>query len=138
MTFRLFPALLVLACAAPCAAEDQEDSSPVDARMEQISRDLKKLSRQLGHEESKSTSVQLIEAMIKANNEAKNLTPESVGDRSGEEREKYLARYRQGMDRLAECLSSLKAAILADDTGKAEQLVEEAYALREKYHDELL
>jgi len=138
MTFLSLGAICLLCLLVPCVADDGENASPVDLLMEQVSRDLKKLSRQLDNEASKTSSLQLVDAMIEANDEAKALTPESVGDRTGEEREKYLARYREGMDELAQCLASLKAALLAGDAGKAEELVEEAYALRKKYHEELL
>jgi len=138
MTSRFLGAICLLCLLVPCAADDGDNPSPVDLLMEQVSRDLKKLSRQLDNEASKPSSLQLVDAMIKANEEAKALNPSSVGDRTGDEREKYLARYREGMDELGQCLASLKAALLADDTGKAEELVEQAYGLRKKYHEELL
>lgn len=119
-------------------AEEEESSSPVDLLMEQISRDLKKLSRQFDNEASRTSSLELIDAMIKSNNEAKALVPESVGDRTGAERENYLVRYREGMDELGRCLASLKAAVSSGDAGQTEALIDEAYALRKKYHDELL
>lgn len=99
---------------------------------------MKKLSRQYDNEASLSSSLELLEQMIKANAEAATLIPESVGDRTGEEREKYLARYREGMAELGQCLSELKAALEANEIGQAEAFMEAAYALRDKFHDELL
>lgn len=119
-------------------AESSDDSSPVEALMKRISRSMKKLSRQYDNEASLSSSLELLEQMIKANAEAAILIPESVGDRTGEEREKYLARYREGMAELGQCLSKLKAALEANEIGQAEALMEAAYALRDKFHDELL
>ncbi|MFM7376218.1 MAG: cytochrome b562 [Chthoniobacterales bacterium] len=119
-------------------AESSDDSSPVEALMKRISRSMKKLSRQYDNEASLSSSLELLEQMIKANAEAATLIPESVGDRTGEEREKYLARYREGMAELGQCLSKLKAALEANEIGQAEALMEAAYALRDKFHDELL
>lgn len=119
-------------------AESSDDSSPVEALMKRISRSMKKLSRQYDNEASRSSSLELLEQMIKANAEAAILIPESVGDRTGEEREKYLARYREGMAELGQCLSELKAALEANEIGQAEALMEAAYALRDKFHDELL
>lgn len=105
--------------------------------MGQVSRDLKKLSRQAGNKNSQASSLELIDAMIKANAEAAELTPESVGNRAGEEREKYLARYRDGMAELGGCLAKLKVALELNDAAQAEALIEEAYDLRKKYHTEL-
>ena len=119
-------------------ADEEEISSPVDLLMEQISRDLKKLSRQFDKEASRASSLELIDAMLQSNNEAKALVPASVGDRTGAERETYLRRYQEGMEELGRCLTSLKTALASGDAGKTEALIDEAYALRKKYHDELL
>jgi soluble cytochrome b562 len=116
----------------------EEDASPVDLLMEQISRDLKKLSRQFDNAASRESSLALARAMIKANDEAKVLEPISVGRRTGAERTNYLARYREGMDELGRVLTSLLSALEADDATAAETLIDEAYALRKKFHDELL
>lgn len=121
-----------------CLADEESPSSPVDLLMESISRDLKKLSRQFDNPASKASSRELVNAMIKANTGAKSITPESVGERTGAERETYLARYREGMEELGRCLADLKRALESDDHGAAEVLIEQVYGLRKKYHDELL
>lgn len=131
-------AALLAAAISTSLAEDEDESSPVDQLMESISRDMKKLSRQFDNAAAKASSLELVDAMIKANTQAKSLEPESVGDRAGAEREAYLARYREGMDELGQCLSSLKAALEIDNTGEAEAFIDKAYALRKKYHGELL
>jgi len=140
MRHRLFLTItaLLLCYAADVRADADENPSPVDLLMEQISRDLKKLSRQFDNKASLASSLALVDAMIKANNEAKGLVPESVGDRTGERREAYLARYREGMDELGRCLGSLKVALESGEHGTAEALIDEVHALRKKYHDELL
>lgn len=129
---------LVLCSTYIVRADQEEISSPVDLLMEQVSRDLKKLSRQFDNVASKASSLDLIDAMIKSNNEAKALVPESVGDRTGAARETYLLRYREGMEELGRCLVSLKTAVAAGEDGITEALLDEAYALRKKFHDELL
>jgi soluble cytochrome b562 len=134
----LLLAAVFTAATSTSPAEDEDNPSPVDLLMESISRDMKKLSRQFDHAASKDSSLELVDGMIKANTEAKSLEPESVGDRAGAEREAYLARYREGMDELGQCLSSLKTALETDHTGEAEALIDKAYALRKQYHDELL
>ncbi len=141
MSARLRPivAVICLLLLVPAGRTEKEDAaSPVDVLMGRISRDLKKLSRQFDNEAARASSLEFVDDMIKANAEAATLVPESVGDRSGEEREKYLARYREGMADLGKVLSDLKAALEANDAGKAEALIDEAYALRKKYHEELL
>ncbi|MEY3481369.1 MAG: hypothetical protein RIQ71_2144 [Verrucomicrobiota bacterium] len=119
-------------------AESDEESSPVEMLMGKISRNMKKLSRQFDNDASRSSSLELVDEMIKANAQAASLVPDSVGERSGGEREKYLARYREGMAELGKCLASLKAALEANEPGQAEALMDEAYALRDKFHEELL
>lgn len=121
---------------SPAGADDA--SSPVDLLMENISRDLKKLSRQIGNASLRTSSIKLVDAMIVANSDAAALVPESVGGRSGAEREKYLARYRAGMEEMGKCLALLKTALLDQNDGQAEILIELVYSLREKYHQELL
>jgi len=106
--------------------------------MGMISRNMKKLSRQFENEASRPSSVELLNEMIKANAQAATLVPDSVGDRSGREREEYLARYREGMTELGKCLASLKTALEANDSGQADALIVEVYALRDKLHEELL
>jgi soluble cytochrome b562 len=136
----ILPAIAASLLGTTCMvrADEEEISSPVDLLMEQISRDLKKLSRQFDNEASRASSLELIDAMLQSNNEAKALVPASVGDRTGAEREIYLRRYQEGMEELGRCLTSLKTALASGDAGKTEALIDEAYALRKKYHDELL
>lgn len=135
----LYATILIALLSLPvCRGDDDEEDSPVDLRMEQVSRDLKKLSRQVENENSRDSSLGLVDSMIKANAEAVDLIPESVGDREGNERKKYLALYRHGMEELGECLAELKAAIEKNDTARAAELVEKAYDLREEYHKKLL
>ena len=134
----IITAVCLLLLAPGSRAEEEDSASPVDVLMGRVSRDLKKLSRQFDNEAARASSLELVDNMIKANAEAATLVPESVGDRSGEERDKYLARYREGMADLGNVLVGLKAALEANDTGKAEALVDEAYALRKQYHEELL
>lgn len=130
--------LCLLLLAAPGRAEDEDVGSPVDALMDRIARGMKKLSRQFDSEAARASSLEMVDEMIKANAEAAALKPASVGDRSGEEREKYLARYAEGMAELGRCLADLKTALESGDTTRVEELIDEAYALRKKYHDELL
>ena len=131
-------AMMLTTWVTTCPAADDEQPSPVELLMECISRDMKKLSRQFDNASSKVSSLELVDAMIKANTEAKSLTPASVGTRTRTERDTYLTRYREGMDELARCLASLKAALETENTGEAEALIDRAYALRKQYHDELL
>ena len=129
-------AVAIFSTASP-HAEEENDSSPVDLLLEQVSRDLKKLSRQFENPASRESSLALADALIEATSKAKQLEPESVGDRSGAEREEYMALYRQGMDALLVQFQTLKAALEKEEPGTAEAAFEEAYALREKYHTEL-
>lgn len=123
--------------ATEARAGDEDESSPVDLLLEQVSRDLKKLSRQFDNPASRDSSLALADQLIEAASKARGLQPESAGGRSGEERERYMALYHRGMDALLAQFQTLKTAIEADETGSAEAAIEEAYSLREKYHTEL-
>ncbi len=130
--------MAAVAILAPEArAEDEDKSSPVDLLLEQVSRDLKKLSRQLDNPESRNSSLSLAGQLIEAASKARGLQPESAGERSGEELTRYMTLYHEGMDALLSQFQTLKTAIEADEPASAEAAVEEAYSLREKYHTEL-
>lgn len=130
-------ALLLLSISLS-GAESAEEPSPVEALMENISRNMKKLSRQFDNEASRDSSIRLIDEMIKACLQAVKLEPDSLGSRNGEEKERYLARYREGLSELGRCLAAAKAALEANESGRAETLIDDAYVLREKFHEELL
>lgn len=118
-------------------AEEEEQPSAVDLLLEQVSRDLKKLSRTFDNPASRETSLKLADSLIDATAKAKALEPESAQRHSGAEREKYMALYHQGMEELLLKFETLKKALEADEPGPAEAAMEEARALREKYHLEL-
>ncbi len=137
LSLRFFTIAAVAILSVGARAEDEDASSPVDLLLEQVSRDLKKLSRQLDNPESRASSLSLADQLIEATSKARGLQPESAGERSGEELERYMALYHQGMDALLAQFQTLKTAIEADEPGSAEAAIEEAYSLREKYHTEL-
>lgn len=131
--------VLCLAAFVPdLPAEEEDQPSPVDLLLEQVSRDLKKLSRQFDNPESRNSSLGLADKLIEAATKARGMQPESAGERTGEELEKYMSLYHEGMDALLLQFRALKKAIESDEIGTAEAAIEESYALREKYHKELL
>lgn len=130
--------LAALLFLTPTRSHGEEDkSSPVDLLMEQMSRDMKKLSRQVENPASRDKSLSLADGLIDATNEAKALKPESAGQRTGQELADYLALYQKGLDALAEQFQILKKAIESEDIAAAEIALEEAWALRERYHRDL-
>ena len=123
---------------SPRAAEEDEQGSPVDLLMEQVSRDMKKLSRQFDNPASRDSSLALADELISATTKAKGMQPQSVGEMKGMTPEEYMALYHQGMDALLEQFHALKKALEADEIGLAEAAMEQAYSLREEYHRKLL
>ena len=119
-------------------AEEDEQGSPVDLLMEQVSRDMKKLSRQFDNPASRDSSLALADELISATTKAKGLQPQSVGEMEGMTPEEYMALYHKGMDALLEQFHALKKALEADEIGLAEAAMEQAYCLREEYHRKLL
>jgi len=115
-------------------AEEEDQPSPVDLLLEQVSRDLKKLSRQFDNPASREGSLNLADKLIEATSKARAMEPQSARRHSGAELEKYMAAYHQGMDALLLQFDTLKKALEADEPGTAEAAIEEAYTLREKYH----
>lgn len=135
---RLIALAFCLAALVPdLRAEEEDQPSPVDLLLEQVSRDLKKLSRQFDNPESRDSSLGLADKLIEATGKARDMQPESAGERTGEELAKYMALYHQGMDALLVQFQALKKAIETEELGAAEAAIEESYALREKYHMEL-
>lgn len=138
MTKRTLVSLMaLLSLLAPASFGEDEQSSPVDTLMEQMSRDMKKLSRQVDNPAARERSLSLADGLIEASNKAKALVPESAGERSGQELNDYLSLYQRGLDALLEQFKTLKQAIEADDSAAAEAALEEAWSLREHYHREL-
>ena len=119
-------------------AEEEEQGSPVDLIMEQVSRDMKKLSRQFDNPASRDSSLALADELISAASKAKGMQPESMGQMEGMTPEEYMALYHRGMDALLEQFQALRKALEADEVGLAEAAMEQAYSLREEYHRKLL
>ena len=119
-------------------AEEEEQGSPVDLIMEQVSRDMKKLSRQFDNPASRDSSLVLADELISAASKAKGMQPESMGEMEGMTPEEYMALYHKGMDALLEQFQALRKALEADEVGLAEAAMEQAYSLREEYHRKLL
>ena len=119
-------------------AEEEAQGSPVDLIMEQVSRDMKKLSRQFDNPASRDSSLVLADELISAASKAKGMQPESMGEMEGMTPEEYMAVYHRGMDALLEQFQALRKALEADEVGLAEAAMEQAYSLREEYHRKLL
>ena len=119
-------------------AEEEEQGSPVDLIMEQVSRDMKKLSRQFDNPASRDSSLALADELISAASKAKGMQPESMGQMEGMTPEEYMALYHKGMNALLEQFQALRKALEADEVGLAEAAMEQAYSLREEYHRKLL
>jgi soluble cytochrome b562 len=141
--FEMLKRMLAMAIAASflsgsLRAEEDEQGSPVDLLMEQVSRDMKKLSRQFDNPASRDSSLALADELISATTKAKGMQPQSVGEMKGMTPEEYMALYHQGMDALLEQFHALKKALEADEIGLAEAAMEQAYSLREEYHRKLL
>ena len=119
-------------------AEEEEQESPVGLIMEQVSRDMKKLSRQFDNPASRDSSLVLADELISAASKAKGMQPESMGEMEGMTHEEYMALYHKGMDALLEQFQALRKALEADEVGLAEAAMEQAYSLREEYHRKLL
>ena len=119
-------------------AEEEKEGSPVDLIMEQVSRDMKKLSRQFDNPASRDSSLVLADELISAASKAKGMQPESMGEMEGMTPEEYMAVYHRGMDALLEQFQALRKALEADEVGLAEAAMEQAYSLREEYHRKLL
>jgi soluble cytochrome b562 len=119
-------------------AEEDEQGSPVDLLMEQVSRDIKKLSRQFDNPASRDSSLALADELISATTKAKGMQPQSIAEIEGMTPEEYMALYHKGMGALLEQFHALKKALEADEIGLAEAAMEQAYSLREEYHRKLL
>ena len=119
-------------------AEEEEQGSPVGLIMEQVSRDMKKLSRQFDNPASRDSSLVLADELISAASKAKGMQPESMGEMEGMTPEEYMALYHKGMEALLEQFQALRKALEADEVGLAEAAMEQAYSLREEYHRKLL
>jgi len=141
--FAMMKRVLAMAIAASflsgsLRAEEDEQGSPVDLLMEQVSRDMKKLSRQLDNPASRDSSLALADELISATTKAKGMQPQSMAEMEGMTPEEYMALYHKGMGALLEQFYALKKALEADEIGLAEAAMAQAYSLQEEYHRKLL
>lgn len=131
-------AAFLTATAPALQAEDDGPPSEVELQMEQMSRDLKKLSRQLEDPAKKDASLALVDSALAANAASQKLTPASAGERTGQELEEYMALYQRGLTELEACLRRLRQNLADGDLVAAADALDEAYALRKSYHKKLL
>ncbi len=119
-------------------AEEDRPPSEVERQMERISRDLKKLSRQFEDPAKKESSLALVDSALEANAASKKLVPASADGLSGQELEAYMELYQQGLSELEACLQTLREKLSEDDVVAAAESLDQAQALRKRYHKKLL
>jgi len=106
--------------------------------MDQMSRDLKKLSRRLDTLGQKDACLALVDSALAANAACQKLVPASAGDRRGKDLDDYLALYQQGLAELEASLQKLRRDLADGNMAAAAEELDAAYDLRKRYHKKLL
>jgi soluble cytochrome b562 len=131
-------AVILLATVPAVWGEEEVPPSAVELHMDQMSRDLKKLSRRLDAPGQKDACLALVDSALAANAACQKLVPASAGERSGKELEDYLALYQQGLAELEASLQKLRRALADGNMAGAAEELDAAYDLRKRYHQKLL
>jgi len=133
-TLALLPTLLL-----PLSlwAQESDDHSPVEKEMNVINRNVRRLSRQYADPAQKASSLELVTAMQKSADTAKDLTPSKAAKLPEAEKAKYMDTYKSEMDALIKELGTLKEALDAGENDKAKAELDKINQLKNSSHKKL-
>lgn len=129
--------LLTVVCllAVPAAAQEGEEPEIV-RRMENMNDILRQMRRQARDAANKASLLDLIEEFRGHALAAQKETPPKTSELPESEREAFIEKYRQTMDRMLSTLDKFKAAVEAGRVEQANQLVRRLYDWKKEGHEE--
>jgi soluble cytochrome b562 len=122
--------------AAPTAlaAPDTEKKTDLDLRMDKVSKAFRKLRKQVADPTQNASSLDLLATMQAALKEAVDLTPEKADDVPADQRAKFIADYKAGIQGMLDEFSKLGDALTAGKNDDAAKIVADIFALEKKDH----
>jgi soluble cytochrome b562 len=125
------------AATAPAAAPgapDTEKKTDLDLRMDKVGKALRKLRKQVADPTQNAASLDLLATMQGALKEAADLTPEKAADVPADQRDKFIADYKAGLQGMQDEFTKLGDALTAGKNDDAAKIVADILALEKKDH----
>jgi soluble cytochrome b562 len=119
---------------APAAATDTEKKTDLDLRMDKVSKAFRKLRKQVADPTQNASSLDLLATMQAALKEAVDLTPEKADDVPADQRAKFIADYKAGIQGMLDEFTKLGDALTAGKNDDAAKIVADIFALEKKDH----
>ena len=137
LAFVATPLIRAQAPAAPAPAmKDKEEDTDLDKQMKVISKALRTLKKQAGDATKNDDSAALVEKMISGAKGSLDLTPEKAADLSDDQKAKFVADYKAGIQTLIDKLTALEALFKAGKNDEAVTAVADLGKFEGKEHKE--
>jgi soluble cytochrome b562 len=120
--------------APAAAAGDKEVKTDLDKKMDVVGKNLRKLKKQVSDSSQNDSSLQLLATMEGALKDAMNMTPEKAADLPDDEKAKFMADFKAGLNGMLDEFTKLETAIKAGQNDDAVKIVAEIEALEKKDH----
>ena len=105
--------------AASAAAPSSEDKTDLDKQMDTISKAMRKLKKQLPDATQNDSSLTLIGQMIDGAKGSLTMTPAKAADLPDDQKAKFVADYKAGIQGLVDKLTALQDLVKAGKTDEA-------------------
>jgi len=122
--------------AAAAAAPDDEKKTELEMRMDRVGKAFRKLRKQVADPAQNASSLELASKMAAAFKEAEDLTPEKAMDLPVDQRPKFIADYKAGLQAMEDQVSKLSDALTAGKNDVATSIVADMFSMEKKDHKE--
>jgi soluble cytochrome b562 len=129
----LFAVAVAAILAVPCFADDTD--TPLSKEMSALNKAYRALKRGLADAAKKDENLALIEKMKVANTNALKYAPKMADEKSGAEKEKFIAEYKAMTEEMNKDIDALKAAVVGGKTEDAQKIVEKLDAAKKEGHE---
>jgi soluble cytochrome b562 len=120
--------------AMPAAAPDKEVKTELDTKMGRMSRALRALKKQASDATMNESSLKLVASIVAGTKASMDLTPAKAADLPEDQKAKFIADYKAGLQGMLDELSLLEGAFKAGDNAGAVKLIADIEALEKKDH----
>jgi len=115
-------------------APEKEKKTELELRMGRIGKAYRKLRKQVSDPSQNAASLELIATIQAAAQEAVQFTPAKAEDLPEDQRAKFTADFKAGINKLQDLFAKLKDAISADKNDEAVKIVADISALEKEDH----
>jgi soluble cytochrome b562 len=122
--------------AAPAAAPGDDKKTELEERMTKMNKAFRKLRKQVADPAQTASSLDLVATMQEAAKESLDLTPEKAADIPDDQKAKFMADYKAGIQAMQDELTKLSDALTAGKNADAAKIVADMFDLEKKSHKE--